>query len=104
MSKVAVIAKITAASGKRADVIEQLKPMFPQAAAEAGTELYILHEDASDPDVLWMYELYTDHDALQVHSSSEAMGALIVALGGELMGAPPELIVLNPLQGKGAGI
>ncbi len=104
MSKVAMIAKITAASGKRDEVVEQLKPMFPQADSEAGTELYILHEDASNPDVLWMYELYADHDALQAHSSSQAMGVLMAALGGDLMGAPPELIVLNPVQGKGAGV
>lgn len=104
MPKVAVIAKITSASGKRSEVIEHLKPMFPQADTEAGTELYVLHEDAANPDVLWMYELYADHEALQAHSSSEAMGGLLVALGGDLMGAPPELIILNPLQAKGVGL
>ena len=51
------------------------------AEAEEGTELYILHNDAADENVLWMYELYTDGDALAVHGGSETMAELLAKMG-----------------------
>jgi quinol monooxygenase YgiN len=104
MSKVAMIAKITAAPGKRDEVTRALEAVFPHVEDEDGTELYLLHEDHSDGDVLWVYELYRDHDALQAHATSPAMGELMGALGGELVGAPPELIMLDPVRGKGYAV
>jgi quinol monooxygenase YgiN len=104
MSKIAVIAKFTAASGRRDEVAASLDDLMAHVDSEAGTELYILHEDPANPDVLWLYELYADSDALQAHSSSPAMMALFQTLGGDLMGAPPELSVVNPVRGKGAGL
>jgi quinol monooxygenase YgiN len=101
MSKVAVIAKITAAPGKREEVAAALTTMFAQVETEEGTEVYVLHDDNSNADVLWMYELYTDGDGLQAHSSSPAMLELFEVLGGDLMGAPPELSLLTPRQGLG---
>jgi quinol monooxygenase YgiN len=104
MSKIAVLAKITAAPGKRDEVAAALAKMFPQAESEPGTELYILHDDAADGDVLWMYELYTDGDALQAHASSPAMLEAFGTFGGDLMGAPPELMMLNPRAAKGVAL
>lgn len=104
MSKVAVIAKITAAPGKREEVAAALANMFPQVETEEGTEVYVLHDDAANADVLWMYELYRDGDALQAHSSSPAMLELFGVLGGDLMGAPPELSMLTPRQGLGVDL
>jgi quinol monooxygenase YgiN len=104
MTKVGVIAKITAAEGRRDEVAEGLKKMIPTVEGEEGTELYILHEDTGSEDVLWMYELYRDAEALGTHSSSPAMAELMGALGGDLMGAPPELIVLHPVTAKGVDL
>jgi quinol monooxygenase YgiN len=103
MSKTALIVKITAASGKRDDVAAALERMFPQVESEEGTELYILHDDVADPDVLWMYESYLDDEAFQAHSSSPAMAELLGAFGGDLMGAPPVLTILAPRRAKGDG-
>jgi quinol monooxygenase YgiN len=100
MSKLAVIAKITAQEGKRADLAAALQAALDTAEGEPGTEKYILHEDTSDADVLWMYEVYTDNDALVVHSGSEAFKALGPAIGPFLAGRP-ELTFLNPIGGKG---
>lgn len=104
MSKVAMVVKITAAPGRRDEVAEALEPMFPQVDTEEGTELYVLSEDIANPDVLWMFELYSDQDALQAHSSSPAMAEAMGALGGDLMGAPPGLIVVNPRRAKGVDL
>ncbi|MEZ5167214.1 MAG: hypothetical protein R2695_12290 [Acidimicrobiales bacterium] len=48
----------------------------------------------------WIYELYTDAEAMGIHSSSEAMATLIGSMGDVLAGAP-EMIVLDPHSGKG---
>jgi quinol monooxygenase YgiN len=103
MSKTALIVKITCAPGKRDDVAHALDSLFRQVETEEGTELYILHDDAANADVLWMYESYRDGDALQVHSSSPAMAELLGTFGGDLMGAPPELILVTPRRAKGDG-
>jgi quinol monooxygenase YgiN len=104
MSKISVLAKITCASGKREEVAAAFDAMLDHVESEPGTELYVLHDDLGDPDVLWVYELYTDQAALDAHSSSSAMMALFGALGGELMGAPPELMLLTPRRGKSVSL
>ena len=101
MSKIALIAKLTAAEGKRADLVASLEKMFPQVDQEPGTEAYVLHEDASDENVVWFYELYTDNDALSAHGSSDAMKEMMGALGGGLVGAAPEMHLLRPVRAKG---
>src|SRR5262245_28073032 len=101
MAKTALIVKITTAPGKRDEVAGKLDGLFQQVEQEEGTELYTLHDDAANPDVLWMYELYSDEAALQAHSSSPAMMEAFGTFGGDLMGAPPELIMVTPRRAKG---
>jgi quinol monooxygenase YgiN len=101
MSKPALIVKITCAAGKRDEVAAAMDNMFDHVEDEAGTILYILHDDAGDPDVLWMYEAYADQEGFQAHSASPAMMELFGTLGGDLMGAPPELIMVTPRRAKG---
>jgi len=101
MSKVALIAKITAKDGQR----DALRDAFAStgmanAAAEPGTEVYALNEDANDANVLWFYELYTDGEALAAHGGSEAMKAL----GGEIrefMAGRAELTFMNFVTAEG---
>ena len=98
--RIAVIAKLTAAPGKRAELVDALQAALATARAEAGTVYYVLHEDAADADGLWMYELYTDQVALDSHMGSDAFKALGPAIGA-LLGAAPELTLLKPIGGKG---
>jgi quinol monooxygenase YgiN len=100
MSKVAVIAKIPAAPGKRDELVAALQVGLATAEGEAGTIQYILHADAKDPDVVWFYELYTDQDALTAHGTSEAFKAMGASLA-PFVGGRPELTFLQPLGGKG---
>jgi len=100
MSQVALIAKIPAAPGKRAELATAFQQALDNVIGEPGTIQYILHEDAKDPDVLWFYELYADQEALQAHSTSAAMKALGPVLA-PLMGGRPEMTFLKPLGGKG---
>jgi quinol monooxygenase YgiN len=100
MSQIAVIAKITVQDGKRADAISGLAPMMDHVESEPGTLSYILLEDSTDANVLWMYELYSDQAALDTHGASDAMKALGGALGPVLAGRP-ELYFTTPVRGKG---
>lgn len=101
MSQVAVIAKITAQDGKRADVVAGMGQMMEAVESEEGTLSYVLMQDASDANVIWVYELYTDQAAFDAHSGSDAMAALIGTIGG-LLGAAPELTFATPVGSKGS--
>ena len=61
---------------------------------------YILNLDNGDENVTWVYELYSDTEAMGVHSGSDTMAALFGAIGDLLDGAP-ELIMTTPVAGKG---
>jgi quinol monooxygenase YgiN len=100
MSKIAVLAKLTAAEGKRAEAIAVLSAQVDLVNGEAGTEIYALHTDDGDDVSIWFYELYADADALAHHSGSAAMAELGPKLKG-LMAARPQIMRLSPVSAKG---
>lgn len=101
MSKVVVIAKITAVEGKRDELLAAMGPMMAHVEAnEPDTLTYIVNEDMGDANVLWMYEEYASHEALAAHGGSDAMKELGMALR-PLGAGRPEITVLNPVSGKG---
>jgi quinol monooxygenase YgiN len=100
VSKVAVVAKLTAQPGKRDELAKGLQVMLDQVQSEAGTLLYILNADNAEADVLWFYELYTEQPALDLHMGSETYKGLGPVIGSLLAGRP-ELHFLSPLGGKG---
>jgi quinol monooxygenase YgiN len=100
MSKIAVIAKIIAQPGKRADVVAGMASMMDHVESEPGTLKYILTEDQNEADVLWMYEEYADQASLDSHGSSDAMKSLGGSIGPFLAGRP-ELFFTNTIRGKG---
>jgi quinol monooxygenase YgiN len=100
MSKVSVIAKIPCQEGKRDELVAAFADYFPQVEGEDGTLVYAVSTDNGDPNVVWVYELYSGDDALQAHSSSDAFQAFAGKLGGLLAGAP-ELHLCRPVHAKG---
>ena len=100
MKKVAVAAKVPAAPGKGAELAAALQFALDNVVSENGTLLYILHADATDPDTLWMYELYESQDDLTTHMGSDWFKQLGPKMA-PLMGGRPELIFLTPIAGKG---
>ena len=99
MAKVSVVAKITAAPGKRDEVVDALKGVVAATEQEPGTLVYALNVE-KDSDVIWFFELYTDEAALAAHGQSEAMKAAGPKLAGNLAGRP-EIIQLTPVVAKG---
>lgn len=100
MSQVAVFAKIAAAPGKRAALRAALQSLLDGAENEAGTLMYLLHEDNADENLLWMYELYASQEALKLHMGSEGFKAAGPTLAPFLAGRP-ELNFVTPTGGKG---
>jgi quinol monooxygenase YgiN len=101
MSQIAVLAKLVAQAERRDDLkAELLTGLLANANTEAGTIMYSLFEDANDDTVLWMWELYADQAALDVHRSSDAMKAAGPGLAALLAGRP-ELTFMSPAGGKG---
>ncbi len=99
MPKVALLAKIPVKPGSADDFDTAMSAMFDAVAEEEGTELYVLNWD-SDRSTAYVYEVYADSDALAVHSGSDAMQALLAAMG-DLVGGEPELVMLDPSAAKG---
>ena len=100
MTKVALVARMTAAPGKRDELVEAFGALYEAVAGEEGTEVYALHLDAGDEDVVWFYELYRDMGALTAHGTSDAMKAMGPQFGSLLAGQP-ELTFLTPVRAKG---
>ena len=98
--KIAIVATLRAVEGKGEAVVEAFRAAVPDVEAETGTELYITHRSPDDPDVVTIYELYTDQAAREAHSSGEPIRKIGRALKGLLV-APPELKVMPAVTGKG---
>jgi quinol monooxygenase YgiN len=71
---------LTAKPGRFDDLVELVRWMVGQAAAEPGTEVYAANITDADEGAVWIYELYADEDALAVHSTSDAMRLFVDAL------------------------
>jgi len=103
MAKTSMFVKLTAQPGKRDDLLAALEKMLVAVNDEEGTEIYSFNLDTTDENAIWIYELYTDADALATHSGSDAMAALIGDLGG-LLGDGPLMVATTPVSGKGIGL
>ena len=100
MTKVAIFARIPLKPGTREEAAKGLQACIDNAHTEAGTLLYILHEDPNDPDAVFFYDLYADSDALTVHGSSDGMkvmGSVLKQYGD----GRAEMRFLTPISGKG---
>jgi quinol monooxygenase YgiN/mannose-6-phosphate isomerase-like protein (cupin superfamily) len=95
--------KFTAQPGRGDDVAEQLLAAAESLRETAGCELYVINRAASDPDVVWVTELWLSQDALdasleqlQTDEGKARIGQVMA-----LLAKPPELTELEPLGGLG---
>jgi quinol monooxygenase YgiN len=104
MSKISIIAKMTAAEGKAAELEARFADLIAAAEEEAGLEVYSVHKDTKNEGVYYFFELYQDGDALGVHGKGEQMRPAMKALGGDLLAGRPEIIMMEPVAGKGLSL
>lgn len=100
MSQVSLIVKLPAAEGKGAELAEAFKAAFEHVNKEDGTRYYILHQDVSNADVLWIYELYENQAAADAHLGADWFKPFGASLA-PFMGGRPEMHFVTPLGGKG---
>lgn len=97
MAQTSLFVKMVALPGKRDEMIGALETMLPQVATEEGTLVYSFHRDAGDENTVWVFELYTDGDALGLHGGSDAMAACFGLLG-PLFAEPPMMVMATPTE------
>ena len=100
MTKPALVVKMTALDGKRDEMIAAFENFLPTVQDEPGTELYAIVADDTNADVLWVFEVYSDKEALDAHSKSSGMQEFFGMVGG-LIGAPPEMHAATLQVAKG---
>ena len=101
MTRVAAVAKLTAAPGKS----DELKTAIADLVAavrdgEPGTLVYAAAQETDEPEVFWFYELYDSPDAAAAHSSGTALADAATRMSGLLAGRP-EVHRLSPIAGAG---
>lgn len=103
MSKISLIAKLTAVEGKQAELEAALRAVVDAAAEEDGLEIYSAHHSDDEPTVFYFFELYRDQDAKDVHGRGERMRAAMGGFAGLLAGRP-EITTMSPVAAKGIEI
>lgn len=94
------IAKFEAKPGRRAELIEALRPMFEEVKKEAGTLQYMMHTVPTEPDTVWFYERYRDAAAFEIHRTSRAHDNVIEAVKALVTKWPPEIHHLELVASK----
>ncbi len=95
--------KFTAQPGRGDEVAELLLRAADSLRDTAGCELYVINRSPSEPDVVWVTELWLSQETLDASleqlktEEGQAQVAEVVAL----LARPPELTELEPLGGVG---
>jgi quinol monooxygenase YgiN len=66
-----VSATWTAEPGKEDVVLDAIEKLAPPSRAEEGNVFYQAYQDAAEPSVFRLFEIYTDEAAYAVHGASE---------------------------------
>jgi len=99
MAQTSLFVKMVFQPGTRDEGVEILSSMLPQVETEPGTLVYSFHLDSGDENTVWIFELYTDGDALAAHGGSDAIAAMFGKIGG-LFAEPPVMTVTIPVGGN----
>lgn len=103
MSKISLIAKLTAVDGKAEELEAAMRGVIEAAAEEEGLEVYSAHRADDAPGVYYFFEVYRDQEAKDVHGRGDRMRTAMGAFAGLLAGRP-ELTVMTPVAAKGLDV
>ena len=100
MSAYASYVKLTAKPGQRDSLVELMLEAAAGMETVEGCELYVINLSVSEPDSIWVTEIWRnqeDHDAsLKLEGAQEQIQRVLPLLAGR-----PEGIILQPVGGKG---
>lgn len=75
-----VIAYMTAAPGKRAELKAALESLIEPTSQEAGYVNYDLHQSVEDPDKFFFYENWESGEHLDAHLGTPHIAALVARI------------------------
>lgn len=101
MSKVAVMIRVTTKPGQR-DELRKLwdAHLRDRVDGNAAQELYLLVEDATDPDTLHLVEVYADPEEMARNAQAPWFAEYMRA-AGPLLDGPPVMATGEPVWAKG---
>lgn len=101
MGELAMVVKSTAVGGKRDEIFKLYKEMLaPRAEDNPDQEVVVWCADQHDPDVFYLFEIYTDGRAMGANASAPWFGEYMGAVG-PLLAGEPEVGMATPLWSKG---
>jgi quinol monooxygenase YgiN len=92
-----MLVRLTAEDGRRPALLDALHRYSDGLEEEPGTELFIVHLDPDDANVVWLYEIFRDDEAQNEHRAAEGFAQLMTELP-DVLGAPPAILRLDPLR------
>ncbi len=96
MSKYAMLGKMKARPGKRAELLGLLLDASKSLDQMEGCELYIIHEAVDDEDTIWITELWRDEEA---HAASLRNEQVLAIIGQ----ARPLIAAIDPIRVRPVG-
>ena len=103
MSKISLIAKLTAVDGKQADLESAIRRVIEAAGEVEGLEVYSAHAVDDEPGAFYFFEVYRDDEAKAAHGKGPDMREAMGAFAGLLAGRP-EIITMTPVAAKGLDV
>lgn len=92
-----LLVRLSSAPGRRAALLDVLNRYTDGLSEEPGTEVFIVHLDPEDADIVWLYEVFRDEEAQTAHRSAEGFAQLMTDLP-DLLSGPPGILRLDPLR------
>lgn len=90
-NEIAACVRIVAKPGRSDDVLDLLTQMAELAARDEGTEIWAVHRGRRESAEFFLYELFRDRQAFDLHECNVALNSL----GGQLGELTDELLVTS---------
>jgi quinol monooxygenase YgiN len=95
--RMGLLVRLQAQPGQRPALLDVLHRYTDGLAEEPGTEVFILHLDPEDSDIVWLYEVFRDEGAQAQHRAAEGFATLMTEMP-DLLASPPGVLRMDPLR------
>jgi quinol monooxygenase YgiN len=92
-----MLVRLTSEDGKRAALLDMLNTYTDGLGEEPGTEMFMVSLDPEDPNIVWLFEIFTDEDAESAHRASSGFAMLMEQMP-PLLDGPPAVLRMEPLR------
>lgn len=95
--RLGMFVRIACKPGARPGMLDALHTYVDGLTEESGTESFIIGIDPDEPDVIWLYEWFTDEHALVAHRDSAGFAQLMGVMGN-FVEETPGMMRINPIR------